>query len=123
MRDSPQTLVSRITSLDFEIKVLQKYREIIEYFLMKAEMATNLEFDLELVKKSKHPAIIYRSEKKKILKNQLSISKFLVKVIQSKDYLQLMDFEKKLGEQNDEYLYQYRRFFMWSYLEQIFEFS
>ena len=69
MRDSQSILVGHITKLDFEIQILKKYREIVEYFLLKAEMITTLDFDLGLLKNKWHPAIVYRSERKKILRN------------------------------------------------------
>lgn len=79
---------SIITNLKLEALCLEKYQEIIEILKEQLESKTSLEDDLRLLEEKtiklsvkQKFGVIYRSERKKIIRSQLDIVKYLRKVL------------------------------------------
>ena len=84
-------MLSEPVDIQFETYVLQFYREIVKGFSKAAEKMTTLEVDLamlagqtnvkmELTAEQRF-AVIYRSERKQILRSQLELAEFLLQLL------------------------------------------
>ncbi len=72
-------LLTKPKDLDFEILVFTKYWELMKTTLAKRESSSTLEQDLALLDDKSIPytrmfGILYRAEKKKILKSQIDLA-------------------------------------------------
>ena len=155
-------LLTRIVDLEFERKCLDRYLQVITYQTHQLEKGTTLEADQELLSGETELAkevnltseqkfcVVYRSERKKILRSQKELVSFLLNVLEEsyqlkslksvgapkheidllfkKIYLHPMESEKiyinsdgDFIDAEEEYWYQYRRLHMRSYLQQIFQ--
>ena len=79
---------TKVIDLDQERKVLELYKKILIFVLRKTEAITTLEYDLQLLCSEDQLtdwqmrfAVIYRSERKKILHSQLHLITWLLHVI------------------------------------------
>lgn len=101
-------LLTKPKDLDYEIFIMQKYQEFCKHLLSKKESRTGaLEEDLTLIKNwqelglsfPRKMAVVYRSEKKKILHTNIDLCGYLLKILK---YLKEKKEEKKQVKQ-DEY--------------------
>ena len=83
-----KTSLCRINDLKFELHVMDGYRSFIKHFLTQNEKITTLEQDKEILKQidprtewNKKMAVLYRSEKKKILHSQMEIADFVINIL------------------------------------------
>ena len=79
-------LLTRIVDLDFEKMCLKRYEEIMYMVMKKLERETSLAHDLSLISENNLTAnqrfsVIYRSERKKIIRDQLDLIRFIIKVL------------------------------------------
>ena len=143
---------TQVTDLAVERRVFDLYKRLLIYFLKKVEAKTNLEEDMillaseELTDWQMRTAIVYRSERKKILHSQLHLINWLQHVLDTCDqspsadelphYFRFITFRKtefeqknlgegkpeseKLQERNLEN-YFLRRIHAKNYLRQIYE--
>ena len=83
-------LLTKPKDLDYEIFIMQKYQEFCKHLLSKKESRTGtLEEDLTLVKNwqelglsfPRKMAVVYRSEKKKILHTNIDLCGYLLKIL------------------------------------------
>lgn len=80
-------LLSRPTNVLVELSVIKMYRSILLYVQSQLEEDTTLEQDLDLLKVEgnfyRKMAIVYRSERKKIVRNQLSLITWLIEILRT----------------------------------------
>ena len=94
--DLKRRLLSKISDIDFEFFCLQKYKEAIEALCADLESKTTLESDLALLSGevtkltgNQYMAIVYRSERKKILRSQKHMIEYLLEVTKASTELEL----------------------------------
>ena len=81
--DPTTILLTEPRDLDFELMCLARYRDIVSHVLKQLEAETTMQEDVDLLGTSKDLndkqrfAVIYRSERKKIVHNQLDLIKWL----------------------------------------------
>lgn len=80
--------MAHVTDIAFELSCLQTYLKIIRYLIERLEKVSSLEDDLLMLQDTNSQkscnekmAIVYRSERKKILQNQYIIIAYLIKVL------------------------------------------
>lgn len=154
--DPKPRLLTKISDIDFEFFCLLKYKEVIEALCADLESKTTLEADLALLSGNvatltgnQYMAIVYRSERKKIMRSQRHIIEYLVKVAEASADLQVqklethdpkaladafkasymaptdlekeqMDGEQKFKSEEAEFWFYYRRLHVCQYLREIF---
>lgn len=82
-------LLTKPKDLEYELFIFKKYEGLMRHLLTKKEQrsGTTLEEDLALLKGKedlgymRRMAVVYRSEKKKILKTQIDLSEYVITVI------------------------------------------
>ena len=163
-----EILITRVTNLDFESLCLAKYEEMIDFFVSNTERHSTLEADQELLsfgQPGSNPhkafvdlklstnqrfAVIYRSERKKILRSQLFLIAWMRSLLEQsykvrsllsvnapradvdrqfqQVYLSYMGHEAKqvnesgeFAEPEQEHWYFFRRLFVREYLQQVFQ--
>lgn len=90
-KSSKHIFVTEPVDLDFELHCLSFYHQIIKKFSAEAEKQSTLEVDQNMLKKTttvtlnltpqQRFAVVYRSERKRILRAQLEICAYLTKVV------------------------------------------
>ena len=149
-------LLTKISDLDFELFCLLKYQEVMAALCADLESKTTLESDLALLSGqvttlagNQYMAVLYRSERKKILRSQAHLIGYLVKVMEASADLELqklqapdpaaladafktiymaptdlekgqLDDDQKFKSEEDEYWFYYRRLNVCQYLREIF---
>lgn len=99
-QSSKHILLNQPVDTDFERHSLQYYKAIIEHTLALAEQSTSLEMDLQLLDSGQVQslnqlfAVIYRSERKKILHNQLDLVNFMIRVVENSEQIKVMCADK-----------------------------
>jgi hypothetical protein len=89
-------LLTRIyeDDLEFEMECLKMYKRILQYFKKQMESSSTLEADMKLLKappgqrrggvrltSNETMAVTYRVERKKIIRSQLELIRYLMKVV------------------------------------------
>ena len=149
-------LLTRVSDIDFEFFCLLKYKEVIDALCADLESKTTLESDLALLSGevttlagNQYMAVVYRSERKKILRSQAHLIGYLVKVVEASADLELqkletqdpqalsdafktiymaptdwekeqLDDDQKFKSEEDEFWFYYRRLNVCQYLREIF---
>ena len=93
-------LISQPVDLYYEVHCLEKYQEMLEVVFTQLQTMSTLDQDMAMlsdpsVSDNTRMAIVYRSERKKILDNQIKLITWLIKVVKDSEVLQDM---KKKGE-------------------------
>ena len=107
--DPKPRLLTKISDIDFELFCLLKYKELVEALCADLESRTTLESDLALLSGkvatltgNQYMAIVYRSERKKIMRSQRHMIEYLVKVMEASADLELQKLQtqdpKALGD-------------------------
>jgi hypothetical protein len=154
--DPKPRLLTKISDIDFEYFCLLKYKEVVQALIADLESKTTLESDLALLSGkvttltgNQYMAVVYRSERKKIMHSQRHVIEYLLKVVENSADLELqklqiqdpkalgdafktiymapMAFEKeqmnednKFKNDDDEFWFYYRRLNVCQYLREIF---
>ena len=149
-------LLTKISDIDFELFCLLKYQEVVAALCADLESKTTLESDLALLSGqvttlagNQYMAVLYRSERKKILRSQAHLIGYLVKVMEASADLELqklqspdpaalaaafktmymaptdlekeqLDDDQKFKSEEDEFWFYYRRLNVCQYLREIF---
>jgi hypothetical protein len=93
-------LISQPVDLHYEVHCLEKYLEMLEVVVTQLQTMSTLDQDMAMlsdpsVSGNTRMAVVYRSERKKILDNQIKLITWLIKVVKDSEVLQDM---KKKGE-------------------------
>ena len=93
-------LISQPVDLYYEVHCLEKYQEMLEVVFTQLQTMSTLDQDMAMlsdpsVSDNTRMAIVYRSERKKILDNQIKLITWLIKVVKDSEVLQDM---KKKGD-------------------------
>lgn len=88
-------LISQPVDLHYEIHCLEKYLEMMEVVLNQLQTMSTLDQDISLLNDpsvlgSTRMAIVYRSERKKILDSQIKLITWLIKVVKESEVLEEM---------------------------------
>ena len=88
-------LISQPVDLHYEVHCLEKYLEMMEVVFAKLESVSTLDQDQTLlgdpsISGNTRMAIVYRSERKKIVDNQLKLITWLIKVVKDSETIQDM---------------------------------
>ena len=88
-------LISQPVYLHYEVHCLEKYLEMMEVVFAQLQTMSTLDQDIALlsdpsVSGNTRMAIVYRSERKKILDNQMKLITWLIKVVKGSEAVQDM---------------------------------
>jgi hypothetical protein len=88
-KDLPTLLLTKPVSIEYELYCLMYYNQIVKFLSKSLEKEKTLEDDQETLETCKdwsfRMALLYRSGKKKILRNQLDLVKYIISVVESVD--------------------------------------
>ena len=99
-KDSPfqkRILLTKALDLDFEISVMNSYHDIVQFYFKKAQKKTSLEEDIKILESMtaddpstfrKKMCIIFRKEKKEILKSHVNLANFIISILEKAKELQ-----------------------------------
>ena len=79
--------LTRVTDLKFELYCLEFYEQLVNHLVETYEQFSTLEHDMDLLSKPfdsyyRKMAVLFRSERKKIIRSQRTVVRFVIKLIQ-----------------------------------------
>jgi hypothetical protein len=97
-------LLTKPRDLDYELFIFRRYEGLMRHILTQREKRATLDEDLHILKTKRCEevgymqwmAMVYRSEKKKILKSQLDLCAFVIRIVQ--DLMQAKDQGREVSE-------------------------